>query len=687
MMCVTPVAAKYFQFSITDSHSSAQLSNEIAPVWMNYSGAAPIVPQFSKIEMGFHLPLVVESAVEQFLKTGKGLNPFDPEAINVEVVYTNGNLSYTSYGFYYEVFERDAATIVPVFDNCPQAKWKKASTLYKWRARFAPPVQGVWTAVVNVYLGDVTSVAYSSAPIRFQCIKEMSSKGFLEVGADKRHFRFSGTKESFFALGQDIAWPDGERFRGGANAVYPNLLAGGYMDVQDWTQNLAQNGGNMIRVVNVPWSYELEWDTVGVYNMAHAWELDSLFAVCESNRVQMVFCLEHGTYSLPSWYEEHLTWAKHPYHKYIPGVEMPEDFLTDSVARKQYRKKLHYFLARWGYSSSLGIVQLISEMVLWKFSGRETDLKYKIPVQRKFLAWHDEMGAYVKQQVLYRPLLTSTSYGAPPRDFKVNAFDSEFIDVVAPRHCYFTERNDNLRRWEEMNGGGKFEKGILQLYPSKPGIIDETGFGSYVGDPNDIDACNDITYHNTLWATSFMGTAGSALYWWRWGSDDYRAKNFPALAVFFHGLDFEKTWYTRPGHWEDASRTSKVKIETFYLTSAEDARWNCIGWVHNASYWWGNISQNCKDRNGKSTGISSKTGDDVALTSPQELPEGTYFDVHDLAPQKRYRIVWYNTRNGGGLAASNAGEADIVKTNIFGTAKIPWKKGAADWAYKMVKVD
>jgi len=652
------------------------LSRDSQAKCLSHVGEHPVVSSFEMMEVGFEMPLSIDAAIEN---TPRTINPFDPEQINVIAFFSNGTITDTVYGFYYEDFTRDASVIRAVFENCPNAKWIPEPTAYKWRVRYSPHASGNWTVSIKVHLGTNPNVVHSIDPLTFT-VRDSDNQGFLAIGKDKRHFIESNRMRSFFCLGQDIAWPDGERFRGGANTSYPNLIAGGYMDVQDWTENLAQNRGNMIRVVNVPWSYELEWDTVGVYNMAHAWELDSLFAVCERGHVKMVFCLEHGTYTLPAWHEEHLTWEKHPYHKYLPNVAMPEDFLTDSVARKHYRNKLRYFLARWGYSTSLGIVQLISEMEHWTLREPNTDLKNNKSAQRKFLAWHDEMLAFMKQQVPYRTLLTSTSYGAPPRDYAINAFSSRYCDVVSPRHCYFTQRNDNIYRFNEVNNDGLFEKGIHGMFPDKPAIFDETGFGAYVADPNDIDACNDVTYHNTLWATSFMGTAGSGLYWWRWGSNAYREQNFPALAFFFHLVDFESTWYTRPGHWEDASRTSKVRIETFYETTAEQARWHCIGWVHNASYWWGNLSQDCKDRNGKSTAIYSKTGDDTELSAPQQLREGAYFEVHDLAPQNRYRIMWYYTRKPG-----VAGE-EIVRTNIFGTAKIPWREGAADWAFEMVRL-
>ncbi len=636
------------------------------------------IEKFSKAELGIYIPEEITLSIDEFLKTGKGINPFDPDQVDVSVFFEHELGACVANAFYYEAYSREPSTIKAVFDYCPDAKWNKNKTPFNWRVRFAPPYAGNWTASVHIKAPSVPGIYFSSLPLKFE-VMHGNEAGFLETGSDKRHFRLNGNKKSFFCLGQDIAWPDGSRFRGSVNAAKPYLVAGGYMDIQDWIENLSQSGGNMVRVVNVPWSYEIEWDTLGKYNMARAWELDTLFSTCELNDVKMMFCMEHGTYTvLPG--EQHLDWNKHPYHRTLKNVEMPEDFLVDSTARSWYRKKLRYFLARWGYSQSLGVFQLISEMEHWTLRGKNTNLKDNKGAQKKFLNWHNEMLAFAKEQVAYRPLLTSTSYGAAPRDHAINAFSSPFVDVVCPRHCYFTQRNDNLDRWNEVNSKSTFEKGIHTLFPDKPAFFDELGFGTSAADPNDIDACNDITYHNTIWATSFMGTAGSGMYWWRWGSNAYRENNFPALAAFFKNVDFEAVHYTKPGHWEDAARFSNVSIETFYTISDDKNKSRVIGWVHNASYWWGNISNECKDRNGKSTFMHSKTRDDKTLDKPTELPAGTAFEVHDLSAKAIYSITWFSTREAG--KSWSGGE---VKTNRFGTARILWIAGEADYSYKLVR--
>lgn len=657
--------------------NSRAFSAPLAAAWITPSEVTP----FSKAELGFNLPAFAEKGVDDFLQHKKGLNPYDPQQINAVAIFRNGSVSYSVPAFYYEEYSRDRASIRAVFHSCPEAKWNKEETTYRWRARFAPPTEGNWSVVVEVTIPQITKVTYKSEQFTLVCKGKSENKGFLEIGNDKRHFRYSGTKESFFMIGQDIAWPDGNRFRGGENPDYTNLVAGGYLDVIDWTNNLAANGGNTIRVVNVPWSYELEWDTVGVYRMERAWELDQLFNSCEEAGVKMIFCMEHGVYSLPVHHEEVLDWRNHPYHKFLPGIEMPDDWLSQQNAILQYQKKLRYFVARWGYSTSLGVLQFLSEMDMWSLRNAKEDkfdLFGNAVAQQKFSDWHLQMAIYVKNVMSWRKILTSSSYAGPPRDYNNNVFSVDPIDVVVPKHCYFTERHGNLRRWNEIHSYSRFERGVADLFPNKPVMIDETGFGMYVGDANDIDACNDVTYHNTIWATSFMGTAGSGLYWWRWSSNEYREANYPALSAFFADVDFEKISFVNSGHWEDARKAAKVNVETFYMISNDDDKSHAMGWVHNASYWWGNISGACKDRNGKSTPITSRTGDDAEIVEPRELPAGTQFQIRGLAARTQYHITWYSTREAG--KTWSGGE---VKTNMFGVATIDWKPGAADYAYKL----
>lgn len=644
------------------------------PVCLSHTGERPRVPQFDMLEIGFELPSALDAQIEQ---AHPSINPFDPDQINVVAVFTDGKSTGTVYGFYYREYARDPSTIKPLYENCPAAKWNEQFTEYKWRVRFSPPAVGRWTASVKIIVGGIRSVIHNIDPFAFDVVPS-DRGGFLAIGNDKHHFIESGSKKSFFPLGQDIAWTDGTRFMGAANPDKPNSYAGGYLDMYNWIGNLAYSGGNTVRVVNVPWTYEFEWDTVGVYNMARAWELDQLFKTCEQQRIRMMFCMEHGTYTLYPWYEEHLTWTKHPYNRFIPGVDHPEDFLTDSTARVMYKRKLRYFFSRWGYSGSLGIFQILSEMDNWTFGQPATQLEDSKELQRINLAWHNEMLSYAKEQVAYRPLLTSTSYGDPPRDFKISAYSSPYIDVVCPRHCYFTERFDNLKRWGEINGVSIAEPGIHDLFPDKPAMIDETGLGMLAGDPGDIDGSTDVVFHNALWSSAFSGTAGAGLYWWSWSRNDYREANFPSLRAFFRDVDFEQHLFLRPGHWEDAGRASKVSIETFYINTADAKRSHSMGWVHNASYWWGNISQNVKDRNGKTMQINSRTGDDAQISAPQELPKGTKFEVHDLANGTGYTLSWYNTRGAGGKSGH-----DEVRTNIFGTAKLSWRVGEADWGYKL----
>lgn len=672
-------------------HAHIGVAPDFDVVFIEPNESYPQVGQFEKLEIGLQLDAQIEQQIALYtgdLSVGNnpGINPFDPDQFSVEAQFTHGAESYTVYGFYYEEYIRTWWVMDPCNNpnpGCLPAEWFDQNTPYHWRLRFAPPIIGQWQVNIKVFLGGSNLIGEVPG-VRFNCIPS-NNPGFLEIGGDGWHLRHSGTHESFFGIGQDLAWPDGSQFRGDVNPSNPASTSGGYLDILDWMTDMSAKGGNMTRIVKVPWSYEYEWEELNNYSqrLNRAWELDHLFETAELDEVQMVFCFEHGTFTLDdtgTFIEPELNWLHNPYRTQLANVEFPDDFLTLQSCRDIFKKKLRYFISRWGYSSSLGIFQLLSEMDNWTFRNQTNDphLKHNGPAKLALLNWHNEMLSYCKELVPYRKLLCSTSYGRSPRDYAVDcAYDSPYIDIVCPKHGYHTKRDDNLDRFNEMNDAG-FSPGVhaISMYASKPALIDETGFNNLGADANDMDYCDDITYHNTIWATSFMGSLNSGLYWWQWFNNDHR-NNFTALNEFFTGVDYENDHYLEPGHWEDANAPENVSIETFYITTEGASKNKVMGWVHNASYYWGNILHwNCVDRNGHTTTINALTNDDVAIIPVELLPQ-TKFEIHGLANLSHYTFDFYQTRGNGGIHSS-----DLLQANIFGTLKPEWIPGQGDWAYK-----
>lgn len=676
-------------------HAQVGVAADFDVVFIEPNSSFPQVGQFEKLEMGVKLPLSIQSQIDLFLSSGytSGMNPYDPEQISLEVSFSNGTQTYYTYGFYYLEFLRDPNTITApyTFDPLIAAQWNEQPTDYPWRIRWAPPLTGLWNCTISVRLNNALTYAYEVPNIQFNCVGS-ANQGWLEKGQSNWHLRYSGTHQSFFALGQNIAWngswPDPNlvyhpnnmltSFYGQYAYLSPNsylmYTAAGYMDVLKWTDDLAENGGNMVRFVSRPASYNIEWENLNNYHqgMPRAWELDRMFDLCESRNMKIFFCMEfHPEFG--NWSDE-AEWDFNPYNVEILGLDHPDHFLTNAEAKKKYKAKLRYFLARWGYSTSLGVFELLSEMDGWRYQGGG-DFVDNDNAQLLQASWHGEMLQYVKLMACYRPMLTSSCYGAlSAHQLTYPIFDEQFLDITT-FHAYEYERNANIMRYDEFNKQGT-QRGTLTRWPSKPTVFDEIGISDNEADPDDVESCSDVTYHNALWASSMMGGIGTGFYWWQWSNDAYRAANFPALSGFFSTIDFESGNFTHPGFWDNSTALtyhSNSTLEVFYNTA--NSRDKTMGWVHNTTYWWGNMISGCYDRSGQQMSLTD-THDDNDYSEPYDNFGTMQFEIHGLNNLANYTTEFWDTRT------PNQYGTFSYQTNIFGTLKPYWISGAADRAIK-----
>lgn len=658
-------------------HGQIGTAPDFEVVFIEPNQNTPYVGQFEKLEMGVRLPAVIEQRVNDFLaNTPGGLNPFDPEQISIEANFTNGVNSHMVYGFYYDEFIRDPNAMVPF----APANWITQATDYHWRIRFAPPSVGNWYCTVSIRLNNALGYAYAVNGLYFQCIPS-SNEGWLEKGNNNWYLRYSGSNHSFFALGQNISWNDLQSFYGGSepDPNYP-VLKSGYLDILDRIISLSDNGGNMVRSVNVGNAYELELTRLGNYadRMDRAWELDRLFELCEQRNMKVSMQCANLRFGDESG---NFGWYDNPYHTQIP-LSDKKDFFTNAIAKSYFIKKLRYFLSRWGYSTSLGILAVSGEI-----DGHFNNYKNDHTLQENQTIWHNDLLGFAKSLMDYRSLLTTTSYTSAIRgsDYHRNAnfqlrtpFDLDMCDITT-MHTYHAERRANLMRLDEFEEGG-FNPGLHTTWKNKPTYFEELGIATNPdglgADPDDLYTCSDVTYHNDLWATSFMGGLGTGFNWWQPNNNAYRSANFPPVKAFFDDINFEATAFEKPDFWDDHSSDDHKNstIETYYIRNKSGSQ--IIGWVHNPTNYWGNIILNCMDRHNNNPDIT-KINDDDQPASPQPIPTHTKYEIHGVNNLENFTFQLYHTRFPGGLYSSTT-----EHSNIFGTLKPEFETGPNDWAYK-----
>lgn len=679
------------------------------------SPSKPIAGKYERFEIGIILPEPISVMVDEFLNNSNVQypNPYNPEHINIEGFISNGKDTINSYGFYFKDYDRDLKK---------NNEWKDKPTDYNWRIRFAPTDTGKWTYSIKVTFPNSDIEPIYKSNIEFTCI-EKSREGFITVDEDQRHFKFAQTDSAFFVVGQNLAWTDAPIFKGRwlnsdnnefnfqNKDFHQRLFQMGYLDIIGYLSNVAKNSGNMVRLINSPDSYLFEWEERNVYGSSRnpedqnflrqkrAWELDQLFTAAEVNNIKLLFCLEfHGIFNYES--NDYYNFSHNPYNHVKNGDvierKMPQDFFGDDELIKDYKNKMRYFIARWGYSASLGIFQLMNEFDGWGIDSLDRTkqlhsiIKKDVSLQKDIMNWHREIGNYI-HQIADRPIIVTNGLKSNTQPFDIpkarNFYFNEGMDMVI-HNFYGNDRSVNYT----MNQNAQK---CLKLF-NKPFLFTETGIltdASKNADPNDLESCSDVMFHNFAWSGAVMGSAGTSLNWWQ-PFDNSRRKNFNALNSFFEKIDFQSkkfiesdistdngiTFYLCGNLQKLIKKTSMVEV--YYVRTTKKDEFNtqeAFGWAHNLSNYWANLDtyRKCPDRNNHFVKVKCCTEDENQ--EPVTIDTNAYsIKLKGLKSKKMYTIKWYSTRGNGELIKTFTGT-----TTGSGTIQFNWPGTDHDYAFKL----
>jgi uncharacterized repeat protein (TIGR01451 family) len=443
----------------------------------SYSGSA--VPRYEKYEA----TLQISGAGTAFTD----YNPFNPNLSSL------GSQYYNKKGILV-----DAIITTPsgATQEWPCFWYQASDGSTSWRMRYTPTAVGTWRYCIRVKYGADT---VNSVSRTFNCVAG-PQHGFVQINPnDRRFFRYSdGT--SYYPIGTDISGYSGTG--GAAATAFPRMKA---------------NGANMTRVFFT--SYNIEpYDTakngsvksLNNYNMTRALTIDSLMDTAHANDVRIVWCLDDWTY------------IKATANQYIAlsGREAPctdvNGFYSSSTAKEIYKRKLRYWMARWGYSTNFLGFDFVNE------TGSAGGLSN---------GWHVEMGSYV-HSFTQQPHLASgdngsgelrTSGGIPNNDpsmdfsqyhdyakysqgwtIKGEGFNLEkmgcTLDYPWEDMAVYADRLARLqwRRYKWMKPLSWNEFGLIYRYPGVTNNFPDWN-DAYAADP---DARH---YRDAMWAGMFAG--------------------------------------------------------------------------------------------------------------------------------------------------------------------------------------
>ncbi len=248
------------------------------------------------------------------------------------------------------------------------------------------------------------------------------------------------------------------------------------------------------------WEADVNRPVRGTYNQLDCFMLDQLVDRAESSGIYLMLCL--------------LT--RNLYMDALSSVGSAEHRQAVTDAKNFMR----YAVARWGYSPHVAAWEYFNEMD----PGKPTDNFY------------EQMAAYLDRIDIYGHLRTTSTWHPSALDCKLAALD------VAQLHHYLRPSEDD---YKDAVAAVVAKAAFLREHaPAKPALIGEFGLADDKWGLSDAMRHDrgGVHLHNSLWASTFAGVAGTTMSWW-WDELDrqdvyhhYRCLSAYLADVSFVGL-------------------------------------------------------------------------------------------------------------------------------------------------------
>ena len=511
--------------------------------------------------------------------------PFDPDQIAVDAHFTPPS---------------GKTLVVPAFftqDYAPKIEggieWFGPKGPPAWEVRFAPVETGAYK--FHLTARDRSGTVRSTKET-FRCVPS-HSPGCVRVSkSDPRYFEFDNG-QAYFAIGENTATP--------ASPAAKLVSLGGVADFNRWFSRLGKAGANYTRVWMCSPSLGIEWGKPGTYRLDHAWQLDRVMKSAERRGIYVKLCLESwrgfaGPGSFVRGNDVHPYWKKNggPCDKEI-------EVFTNAEAKRMFRNRLRYVVARWGHSTHLLAWEFWNEINCVR--GYDADI---------VAAWPQEMARYVKSIDPWQHLIVNSlgSFLVDERYWRLPEMD--FAQVHGYWHPTAKESRETGKDMAQFAASW-----VEQLRPfGKPALFAEFGLVNDRWGPSPL-AQKDregVHLHNGLWSAMMSGACGTAMLWW-WDSyvgplDLYW--QFHNVAAFARDVP-----WTTAGFEPFTIATSDPSLCVRGLRGTK--RNLVLLWLQNKNHTWWNVVEGAS--------ISEARGAELELTG---VDDG------------RWRVEWWDTWRG-----------------------------------------
>ena len=336
--------------------------------------------------------------------------------------------------------------------------------------RFAPSEPGNWSFIATVTDPSGRRV---SQPRPFS-VQPSQRPGFIRRATNNRYLRFD-SGQSYFPVGINLCWPPGD-------APYASWYDGAF-------QTLADNGANYVRIWMCTDQAMLESAKTGLgrYDLANAESFDKVLASAEQHGIGVMLCMMNHRELLNRDMWGPAGWPRHPYNAHNGGpATRPIDFFTNPDAQRDFKARLRYIVARYSAYTSVAF---------WELFNEQEFARVEVP-----LDWNRQMTDYLRQIDPAKHLIT-TSAAVPPAVWELPSIDLTQIHIYGDgtQLDMVTPIANSVSDAERFN---------------KPHLVGEMGLDNKGPDIRYDPTGKGTTFHNSLWAGMFSGSAGAGIYWW-----------------------------------------------------------------------------------------------------------------------------------------------------------------------------
>lgn len=658
-------------FFITAQKSVFIQKENFQLIWRLPKNIDKEVEKFQKLELAIRLNRSVEDKIKVFLENNKdGLNPYNPDDINVAYEFTSPlKEKRTAFAFYNIPYVRNGNS------------WSKVNSLFNWVLRFSPDQIGEWNYTLNI---SIKGELIDTHQDKFVCI-ESESKGRLIIKKGGRYLQLSNSDDPFFVIGHNIA-----------HSAYYKVSPKKADLHKKWLTELAESGGNFYRLELGAQNALPDWNDYKNYSskMEEMFEMDQLIEYSENLGLYFILFRHHTEIENGSDWDV-AYWHNNPYKI---GFELKgrEEYFKNKEIIKWQKNTLRYIFSRWGYSSSFAFYEYQEVDNWYEELQHETNFSDKEAITF-FKNWYVDQKEYIQDYLGAKQLFMSTYASTPKFEFnKKNNGMFANSDVVG-FHRYGQNKEDNY-----IN---KYEQAI-DLYKewNKPVLVEEMGVTASAGTNFlALYKCSGVEFHNSIWATSFMGTAGTGMnWWWDRGVHDFkRYEDYKVLSNFFKDEKMNLESY-EPQKWHNKISIKRTLIENYALKNESATK--VLGWVHNATHYWRNINNPCleelkikghfttpyKLKDGVYLGKEDKTKTNFNSRTDAYSKDGVQNVAHQKIEIKGLKgssffgvKEWYEIQFNSTTSGLVVDE-QIIKTNIWGKIKPTYpEKDEPDFSYKI----